>query len=87
MGVEEGEEGQQQIDMKSLGTYNPHSHKNTQFFTTYEAHMTFDDIIKALCTEEGIQGKVHVDEHKYKMNFTINQKMPEMDLGSDEEEE
>ena len=87
MGVEaEQKEGQQIVDLKAVGTYNNKAHANTEFFTQYTAHDVFEDIHKALCSIDGVSGKVE-DEHKYRMNFTINQKLPEIDFGSDEEEE
>lgn len=72
--------------MKALGNYNPKAHANTQFFTQYSAQDIFEDIHKALCSVEGVSDKVE-DENKYRMTFNIAQKIPEIDLGSDEEEQ
>jgi len=46
----------------------------------------FEDIHKALCSVEGVSNKVD-DEQRYRMNFLIQQKMPEIDLGEDAEEQ
>ena len=72
--------------MKALGNYNPKAHANTQFFTQYATQDIFEDIHKALCSIEGVSDKVE-DENKYRMTFNIAQKIPEIDLGSDEEEQ
>jgi hypothetical protein len=85
MGVESEQKGEEIVDMKALGVYNPKAHANTQFFTQYATHVIFEDIHKALCSVDGVSEKVE-DNEKYRMTFNIAQKMPEMDLGSDEEE-
>jgi hypothetical protein len=71
--------------MKTLGAYNSKAHANTQFFTQYATHAIFEDIHKALCSVDGVTDKVE-DENKYRMTFNISQKIPDIDLGSDEEE-
>lgn len=84
----EKKEEEQIVETKALGNYNAYAKKNTQFFTTYEPHLAFDDIHKAIMTTDGLfENKVNLDEHKYKMDFAIIQKIPEIKLGSDDEEE
>lgn len=87
MGVEQQvEENQQIVDLKAMGTYNNKAHANTEFFTQYGASDVFEDIHKALCSVEGVTDKVE-DEHRYRMNFLIQQKMPEIDLGEEGEQQ
>ena len=86
LGVETEQKESQMADLKAIGIYNSKAHANTEFFSQYAAHDIFEDIHKALCATDGVTEKVE-DEGKYRMMFTINQKIPEIDFGSDEEEE
>jgi hypothetical protein len=51
----------------------------------YAPHVIFEEIQKALYPIDGVTDKVE-DENKYRMTFNISQKIPDIDLGEDEEE-
>jgi len=76
------------VPAKKLGRYVDIAKKNTQFFTTYDPSIIFEDLQKELLSFDGISDQtIKYDAKKWRVDFEIVQRIPTIPMAEELEAE